>query len=294
MKRYCFLYNPSTNRQRSLNKFDKLKGLTQKWPGVAYKISKNRKHLQDLAADAAKTFDVVVACGGDGTVRDIAVSLYKSNTGVELGVIPLGSGNDFSKSLGLPDKLHSQLELLKEGNARQVDLGRCNDFFFVNTLGFGFDGQTNLYASQSNIKTGTLRYVLAALKTMLKIKPFKAIININEAEDEIAEESLIMITVANGRVEGGNFIVAPQASVFDRVFALLTVTTVNRWVLPFLLPIFLLGRPDLSSKVRYHAAKNIRIQFNRPVHIHTDGEQVNTTETEFGIQILPGALNVIC
>lgn len=294
MKRYCFLYNPSTNRQRSLYKWEKLKNLTETWPGAEYWVSQNRAHLQELTLEAAKTFDMVIACGGDGTVRDIAVRLYQSDANVELGVIPLGSGNDFSKSLDLPDKLHAQLDLLKKGNTRQVDLGMCNDFYFVNTLGFGFDGQTNLYASQSNIKAGTIRYILAALKTILKMKPFKAKISIGEPEEEIVEDSWIMITVANGRVEGGNFIVAPQASIFDRVFTLLTITTVNRWLLPFLLPLFLVGRPELSSKVIYHSAKSIRIQFDRPVYIHTDGEQIKTTETDFRIQILPGALDVVC
>lgn len=110
MKRYCFLYNPSTNRQRSLYKWEKLKNLTETWPGAEYWVSQNRAHLQELALEAAKNFDMVIACGGDGTVRDIALSLYQSDANVELGVIPLGSGNDFSKSLDLPDKLHAQLD----------------------------------------------------------------------------------------------------------------------------------------------------------------------------------------
>ena len=231
MKRFCFLYNPSTNRQRSSQKWEKLKDLTESWPSTEYWVSKNRAHLQKLAA---------------------------------------------------------------EGNTRQVDLGQCNDFFFINTLGFGFDGQTNLYASQSRIKTGTLRYILAALKTIRKMEPFKASIHIDDPAKIIEEDSWIMITVANGRVEGGNFVVAPQASLFDGLFNLLTVNTVNKWMLPFLLPLFLAGHPEISSKVNYHAARSIRIQFDRPVNIHTDGEQINTLDTNFRIRILPGALNIIC
>lgn len=292
MKRFCFLYNPSTNRKRSHHKFKQLKDYTSNWPGVAYRTSKNRHDLYELASEAADSFDVVAACGGDGTVRDVAVAIQNSNPKTILAVVPLGSGNDFYKSLGLPVGLTEALKVLKAGQTQPMDLGKCNDFYFINTLGFGFDGQTNLYASQSSIQVGTLRYILAALKTIFKMKPFKAQLQVEGYK--VPEEEWIMITVANGRVEGGNFVVAPQASLFDQLFTLLTVRPVSKLKLPFLLPFFLMGRPGLLSKTSYYEAGNITIQFDQPVFIHADGEQIETTGLNFHIELIPGAINVIC
>lgn len=290
MNSYCFLYNPSTNRRKSGHKFEKLKRNIENWENVVYKESKNRDHLKSLARKAAQNFDVVVACGGDGTVRDVAVAIH--NTKARLGVVPLGSGNDFTKSLGLPKDLSAILQVLHKGESRKIDLGKCNDFYFINTLGFGFDGLTNLYASQSTISWGTLRYILAALKTAYHIKPFKARIEVDGKIVPVKE--WLMLTVANGRVEGGNFIVAPNASLYDNRFTFLSVEAVSKSILPFLLPIFLAGCPELSSKVSSQEGQHFSIEFDHPIHIHTDGEQIVTEDTRFSIQVIPDALEVLC
>lgn len=290
MKRFCFLFNPSTNRRRSRRKFEEIKRLTQNWQGVSFKISENRSDLRKLATAAARNFEVVVACGGDGTVKEVATVLWK--TDAKLGLVPLGSGNDFSKALGLPKRLPEVLEVLHNGNTRDVDLGKCNDFYFINTLGFGFDGKTNRYAGQSTIQNGTLRYTHAALKTMRTMESFQAEISLEDLT--IPFQRWMMLTVANGRVEGGNFVVAPQASVFDGKLTFLTVRPVPKWLLPLILPFFLIGKAHWLPMTSYHEANEIRLRFDRPVSIHADGEQVDTSQTEFSIELLPGALKAIC
>lgn len=287
---YCFLYNPSTNREQSSRKFRQLKELTVNWPNVDYKTSESREHLTFLAEEAAQNFEVVVACGGDGTVRDIAVAIMGSQA--KLGVIPLGSGNDFSKSIGLNTNLEESLNVLQNGNCRHVAIGKCNDFYFINTLGFGFDGQTNHYASQSKIRIGSLRYALAALKTNFKRKPFKA--QVRYDDKDLKEQDWIMIAVANGRVEGGNFIIAPDATPFDEQFRLVTISPISKWLLPFLLPLFIIDKQRWLPYYSCTETKNISLNFNRPVFIHSDGEQIFSKKTQFEIRILPSAMPVIC
>lgn len=288
--KYCFIYNPSTNRSRSENKYKQLKRITKNWEGVEYIESTSSNNLKELADNASRDFETVVACGGDGTVRDIAVSLM--GTGANLGVIPMGSGNDFSKSLGIPRDLNKAIQVLKKGRRKPIGVGKCNNFHFINTIGFGFDGLTNEYAGQSAIKLGSLRYVWAALKTNFQMQPFTAKL---EPDDSIVvENDWLMITAANGRIEGGNFIIAPNASLFDNKLELVTIEPISKWILPFLLPLFMIGKQEILPFVSSRQVNRIRLKSKRPVAIHTDGEQVYTEETDFTIELIPSAIKAIC
>ena len=287
---FCFLYNPSSNRKRSYNKFLLLKELTKSWPDVDYITTESRNHLKSAARKAAKHFDTVVACGGDGTVRDVAVALMDSDA--TLGVIPLGSGNDFSKGLGLNSGLKNAVEVLKRGKTGTVSIGRCNDFYFINTLGFGFDGQTNRYATESSLRIGSIRYALAALKANFLRTPFKVVVTFDG--NLVKENDWIMITAANGRVEGGNFIIAPDATPFDAVLRLVMIRPISKWLLPLLLPFFLMGRHQWLPYYECKEVQKVSLDFNRSVFIHTDGEQINSSDTHFEIELYPEALHVIC
>lgn len=286
---YCFLYNPSSNRNRSYNKFLQLKELTKNWEDVHYITTESHSHLKSAAQIAAKQYDTVVACGGDGTVKDVAVALVHSNA--TLGVIPLGSGNDFSKEIGLDSGLEKAVEILKAGKRRAASIGRCNDFYFINTLGFGFDGQTNRYATESNVRFGSLRYAIAALKANSRRTPFKVKVTLDS--NDLEEDDWIMITAANGRVEGGNFIIAPDATPFDALLRVVMIRPVPKWLLPFLLPFFIIGKTKWLSFYENREAKKISLDFERPVFIHADGEQIRSNDTHFEIELIPASINVI-
>lgn len=287
---YCFLYNPSSNREKSYKSFLKLKELTADWEDTQYISTRSRIHLKSEAENAGLRYDTVVACGGDGTVRDVAVALL--HTDASMGVIPLGSGNDFSKGIGLDKDLESAVEALKRRKTCSISVGKCNDFHFINTLGFGFDGQTNRYAMASNLRFGSLRYALAALKANFLRTPFK--VNITIDGTMMDEDDWIMITAANGRVEGGNFIIAPDANPFDELLQLIMIRPISKGLLPFLLPLFLIGRQEWLPYYECRKAKNVSLKFNRPVYIHADGEQITSGDTKFDITLYPKALTVIC
>lgn len=287
---YCFLYNPSSNRNRSYNSFLKLKELTADWRDTRFISTESRLHLKSEAKKAALRYDTVVACGGDGTVRDVAVALLKSEA--SLGVIPLGSGNDFSKSLGLDKDLERSVEVLKRRKTRYISVGKCNDFHFINTLGFGFDGQTNRYAMASKVRFGSLRYALSALKANFLRSPFK--VNISIDGTLLDESDWIMITAANGRVEGGNFVIAQDANPFDELLRIVMIRPISKGLLPFLLPLFLIGKQEWLPYYECRKAKKASLEFNRPVYIHTDGEQITSNDTKFDITLYPKSLEVIC
>ena len=207
MKRYLFIHNPAANRYRSGSYFKRVVALAkQEIEHCEFVVSKDKHDIRKIVRKEASNYDIIVACGGDGTVRKTAIATLDFD--VSLGIIPLGSGNDFTKSLNIPSDLKRALLLLKSEKVADIDVGYCNDIPFMNSLGFGFDGLTNEYASKSKISNGTLRYIFAALKANKNRSISNAEILFRDHQN--ISKPVIMITAANGRVEGGNFCIAPE------------------------------------------------------------------------------------
>lgn len=288
MDSYCFIYNPAANPATSLQQFEKLKELTSEWKKTRFLTSRQKGDIETLASRAANEFDAVIACGGDGTAREVAAGLMNSNTA--MGVIPMGSGNDFSKSLNMPGTLAEAAEVIRNGHTRRMDMGRCNDVCFVNSFGIGFDGLANYFALRSKLK-GNLKYIWGALKANVIQDPMDTTIIVEGQTSYFGP--LIMITLANGRVEGGSFIVAPGASIYDGQLEVVTVRPVSKWILPFLLPLFVAGEQDRIGHVNTFRATKLRIQLDRPAFVHADGEIMGRKETEFNVELLSSILKVI-
>lgn len=243
--------------------------------------------MEPLSRKASREFDVVVACGGDGTIREVAMGLLHSEAA--MGIVPFGSGNDFSKSIGVASSLETALNIIRKGEISRIDVGKCNDIYFLNTLGIGFDGLTNYYATKSFLQ-GNLKYAWSALKANAKIEP---VITAIATRGQSRRRSLLMITLANGRVEGGCFKVAPNAKLNDGMIDVVTVSPVSKIVLPFLLPLFILGRQHILKKVETFKTDRVQINLDQPTYLHADGEIITTDETEFTAVSIPSALKVI-
>lgn len=284
MRRVAFLYNPASNRGRSVTRFARLKDLTADWQGVCYRESGRAGDLRGLADSLSGQYDVVAACGGDGTVHEVAGAL--AGKACALGVVPIGNGNDTAKSLGVPVDLPAAVELLREGDLRQVDLGSCNGRYFVNTLGFGFDGQVARMVREQG-GGGRVAYVAAALRTCFLHRRISC-----EIDGEPA--SRILLTFANGRVEGGSFRIAPGAYMDDGKLEMVEAGPVPRLLLPLLLPLFTAGRQEWLPMVRTRSVEACRLRFGGPVSVHMDGEGFGEEASEFHINVHPGALKAVC
>lgn len=289
MKSCCFLYNPAANRSKADKALRQLELLLAgRGEAVAIRHSRSHGSIRQMAREAARKFDVVVACGGDGTARDVAIGLLGSKT--EMGVIPMGSGNDFAKSLDIPLDIKEALTIIEHGQTVAVDAGQCNDHYFINTLGFGFDGTTNRIAGESTIKNGTLRYILAALKANFRAQPFYGELELDG--NRVHSGPVLMLTVANGEVEGGNFKIAPGASNRDGKLEFVLIDPISRWVLPLLLPLFIWGKQTVLSQFTCRKGERALLKLDQPVLVHADGETIQSSSTTFDIRILKKALKV--
>lgn len=290
MKRYLFIHNPAANRYRSTDDFEKVMEFAKKeFEDSEFIISKAQGDIQKIVEERASRFDIVVACGGDGTARETAIATLDLDIG--LGIVPLGSGNDLTKSLQIPSNIKKAISLLKTGKLVDIDVGYCNGMPFMNSLGFGFDGLTNQYASKSSIPNGTFRYILSALKANYNRKIYKAKVSFLDGPD--ISTRVMMITAANGRIEGGNFCIAPNASIIDAELDIVVLKPVSKWLLPLKLPFFLNGSHTLFKEVEIYKTKKCKISFDQPVEIHADGEVIESKALEFEIKVEAKKLSVI-
>jgi diacylglycerol kinase (ATP) len=202
----------------------------------------------------------------------------------------MGTGNDLCKTLNIPIDLKKSVRLLKKGNVSQIDVGYCNEIIFLNSLGFGFDGLTNRYACELKHLHPLLTYALSAFKAVIKHSPFELT---RKIDGRVITDSAIMFSLANGRVEGGSFWIAPQASITDGKLNTILIKPVVKWLIPILLPLFLIKKPGLIPQVQTEKVEEIALKFSDRVSIHADGEVIEYTSREFFIYLCPNALKVI-
>ena len=284
---YCLIVNKASNSGRSIdiiNKHLKLINKTLKWVEI-FEVDIHES-ISEIAKLKAKDFDVIVACGGDGTARNVAIGLRKSKK--IFGILPLGSGNDFAKMLNLSQSFEENLNILKKAKTRSLDMGVVNDTFFINTLGIGFDGHTNYLASKSKVR-GPLKYVLSGIRALISAKSFLTTIELGQNKKSF---KTLMIIIANGKWEGGKYFVSPNSINNDGKLELIIFHSINRIKLMIEFIRLTFGK-SLSSKLsEIISIEKAVIHTSIPVFVHADGE-IELAQELFLIDIIPNHLNVI-
>ncbi|HET7174731.1 MAG TPA: diacylglycerol kinase family protein, partial [Gammaproteobacteria bacterium] len=182
---------------------------------------------------------VVIAAGGDGTVHEAVNGWLKAGGGAPLGVIPVGTGNDFAKMLAPSNDWREACWRIARGETRFVDAGRCNDYYFANGLGVGFDAQVALEANGIRWLRGNAVYGLALAKILL-LKHSRPKVKVRHDGEEFTTD-ITLLTVNNGKVEGGAFVMAPDAEIDDGLFDVVVAQGMGRLGILQLLPQVLQG-----------------------------------------------------
>lgn len=237
------------------------------------------------AADAS--FDVVVACGGDGTINCIASQLTNSQTA--LGIIPMGSGNGFSRALKMPFKLSEALNTLQHGVFHRIDTGMVNDNFFINIAGIGFDAHIAGKFHNSK-RRGLSTYVGLVLKEFSHYRPEWYRI---QSGEYAFEKRSFFTAVCNGSQFGNDFTIAPQADMMDGLLELIDVKKPSILQVPKLALNALQRKFDANALVSSMQGRTFAIEREKEGLVNIDGEP-----TEMGVRlefaVNPSALRVIC
>ena len=267
------------------------------WSGTVYPT-----HATELAEKAGEQgFDMVIAMGGDGTVHEVINGIMRlpAERRPILGVVPVGSGNDFAHAIGIPLQSDHALYHALKGEPGRIDLGLMTDEhgrkeYFDNTLGIGFDAVVTIRSHKLPLLRGFLMYLTAVLQTIiLNHDPVGMQIS---SDGENWKQSNLLLTVCNGPREGGGFLIAPDAKLDDGLLHYAIIEKVSRLMMFRLVPEVMKGTHGRFKPVKLGACKKMSVLADRPMYIHADGEIYtgfgsNLRSVSFDIQ--PGALKVI-
>jgi diacylglycerol kinase (ATP) len=242
----------------------------------------------ELAAQAAaEGADVVAVAGGDGTLGEAVNGLV--GTEARLGLLPLGTGNDFARSLGIGTDLARAVHTLFHGAPRAVDLGRAHDRWFINVAGCGFDA---VVAERINrgfrYLRGTAAYLAAVFQTLLTFRPAAMRLTV---DGETQEMRAMLCAVANAQSYGGGMRVAPGAVLDDGLFDLCILGDAGKIEFLRAFPRVFRGTHVAHPKVTMMRARCVIIESDPPLPVLADGELLGVTPVEFAIA--PRAIQVM-
>lgn len=290
MSRICLICNPTAKSGAAAKTIETVIGqLKEQNADYTVKTTQYPCHATELAKEALKEqYDVIAAVGGDGTVREVALGLI--GTEAVLGILPCGTGNDFSRPLGISTDLSSAIDVLLNGEDHYVDAGQANEQIFFNVAGFGFDvdvlDYTELYKPKH--KNGSIAYLRGVLKAMFDLKLRKTTL---EFQDGTIEKNCLLTAAGNGTHFGGGMMVTPLADYQDGLLDICIIHDVNRFNLLTVLPRFMRGKHlGFHKLVTYRKEPWVKITCDPVSRIEVDGERMDGTPVTF--RILPNALKI--
>jgi diacylglycerol kinase (ATP) len=235
--------------------------------------------LSETIRAHANEVDFVVLGGGDGTLNHAAPALVE--TKLPFGVLPMGTANDFARTIGVPRDLTRAAQIIIDGHKRAVDLGEVNGHYFFNVASIGFSAAlARELTAEAKKRWGTLGYAFAALNLLRQSRPFTVEIDHDGAVETVRT---VQIAVGNGRFYGGGMAVEQNAAPDDGRLDVYSLELDHWWELLALAPSLRRGTQKRWRKVRAFSATNLEIRTRRPHDINADGEIVSETPARFHI-----------
>lgn len=303
MRRIAVILNPAADRGRAADLAAQLRSWLSQHTAFEWLETQRPGHAIDLAEQAVRDgAELVVAAGGDGTAHEVANGMLRAKRDVGapvLGVIPIGSGNDFAWMAGaVLDDPERAVRQLVEGHPRPIDAGRVRDErggeaarYFLNGIGVGFDAVVAIESRKITNLRGFLIYAAAVLQTMRFY--YRATNALLEYDGRKIRLPLLMAAIANGRRYGGGFYVCPAASIDDGDFDLCIVPQISRRAMLAFIPRFMRGTHVRDRRVMMARGARVTIRCDEALAVHADGEIFSAGSREIDVQMLPKALSVI-
>lgn len=291
VRKICFVVNPRAANGKADTQVEWIWRSAQKrWDDVSLFLTDENGRVPELQNGKEQAFDMIVACGGDGTIHNVINQF--ADSGIPFGVLPIGSGNDFVKSCHLPKKLSEHFDLWVEGKTRPLDLIKISgdaSAWAVNTVGMGFDGLANYYAHKGKIRSGKNRYTLGAILAAFRSGRLSFTMDIDGTS---LKQTLLMATICNGKIEGGSFHLSPDSDLFDGTLELATLAPMALPKLLFTLPAFKKGVPEDLKEYQLRPFKKLTLQSDKPFYVHADGEHLGREIRSLTLEIVPGKVQL--
>jgi len=294
------------------------------WPKIASELAthfgpftpKFTKHAGegiDIAATAArKGAKLIIACGGDGTISEVANGILSAGSDTELGILPSGTGGDFRKTLGIPARSSDAARILRNGQTRLIDVGKViytkedgeqESRYFLGVASFGLSADVVARVKESGPDwiatkgpkwlTGRVSFGVAMLQTAMKMGPTRVIVQLDE---NLARHMTVAnLCIANARYFGGGMKIAPRAKLTDGKFDVISIGDLGAARILANSPRLYLGGHLSMDEVGHALATRIvarPLDEDQRIEIEVDGEIPGQLPATF--QMLPNALRVRC
>jgi len=291
------IFNPIAGRGRAAGRAASVSALLAS-SGVANTAlpSKTRGDIETLVKRAiADGHRRLIVAGGDGSVHEAVNGIMTTDRTVELGVISIGSGNDFAKACSIPLHWEHAAALLADrmssgAPAINIDIGRCNQRYFANSAGIGFDARVSAVAERIRLPIGDLVYLVGLGKALLQGVATPEM-RVRFGTQEFTGAATV-VNFANGPWVGGLFNIAPAAHNDDGQLDLIYAGALRAARVLTLVPKIIKGTHLEDEEVHRFPVKSATVETPAPVLWHLDGE-VQTAAARFDIDLQPGALRLL-
>lgn len=306
------LLNPSAHQQQALDRLSEVKAALVN-AGLDYSIKilqRKGQAKQEATSFPTDEYDAIIAAGGDGTVHEVVNGLSvaaEEGPTLPLGILPMGTGNDFSDMVGLPRDMTSACQIIATGNTRQIDAGWVSytsdngngngnavkvwhGRYFDNSCAVAMEPIVTMEVGRIRRLTGNLRYIVAVIRCLKKMQSWHMEIN---WDGGVFEGPTYLLSVANSPRTGGQFMVAPQAKMDDGAFDFIFAPKMPFRQVLRILPRILNGTHVQHPEIRTGRTSQLRIVSKPGTPIHADGEIVTAMATQVQYKIMPGKITLL-
>ncbi len=287
------ILNPYANRWKAQQRNNELKSALG-IAGFAYDLvfTEAPQHGIELAKTAvSEGYDAVIAAGGDGTISEVVNGLLRAagdGDALPLGILPMGSANDFSDLLGLPRDLTAAAQLIAAGNTRKLDAGRVNDHFFLNNSAVGMEPMVTIKSQKIKHISGNMRYMAALARTLVRLRSWRMKI---KWDDGSYEGDGILLSMCNGPRTGG-FPMAPGAELNDGLLDFVFAPKMPKITLVNVLRRLMKGSHITHPLITFARTTRLTIESEPGLPLHADGEILGTDINSITFQVLPSKITL--
>lgn len=289
MKKVRFIYNPYSGENSIINELDSVIRLHQEvnLTVVPYRIQRGRSLCEalDIVDD---TYEYILVAGGDGTVDSVVNAMKERNIDIPIGILPVGTANDFGKFINMPSDIQSACKQILNSKPTPVDVGKINDKYFVNVASTGLFTDVS-QKTDVNLKNtiGKLAYYLKGIEELPNFRKLKIKLT---SKDCTYNDDMYLMLVFNGKT-AGNFNLATHAEVSD---GKLDVIIFKAVAIIELIPLFiklLKGEHLDSDKVVYFKTDKLYVECDEDIVTDIDGEK--GPDFPLSIECVKGGIKVL-
>lgn len=293
------ILNPYANRWGALAKVPAIENACRE-AGLNFDLflmSRPGDGTRETITAIGNGYEAIIAAGGDGTVNEVVnglISVAGDKPSKPMGILPFGTGNDFSDMAQVPRDLVAAVNTIVDGKTRQIDAAQViaddRRHFFGNNCALAMEPVVTIENIRLTRLSGNIRYAVATLKALLKLQAWQMKITWDSSE---YEGSIYLLSVCNSPRTGGIFQIAPLAKMDDGILDIVFVPKVPKTKVLSLVPRLLSGSHIQQPDVTYIRTTQLLIKSDPGTPIHADGEVIAESVKSIRYKILPGKITLL-